>query len=53
MQLIELPTELETNILIDFIIGLLLLKDLATGLSYNLILVIVDCFTKYTIIVPF
>jgi hypothetical protein len=37
----------------DFVIELPLLKDPATGLAYNLILVIVDRFTKYTLIVPF
>jgi hypothetical protein len=37
----------------DFITGLPLLKDPATGLTYNLILIIVDCFTKYALIVPF
>jgi hypothetical protein len=49
----ELPTEPWTNILIDFVTGLPLSKDLATELSYNSILVIVDRFTKYTLIIPF
>jgi hypothetical protein len=53
MQLIELLSKLWTNILIDFITGLLLSKDPTTGLSYNSILVIVDCFIKYTLIIPF
>jgi hypothetical protein len=37
----------------DFVTGLPLLKDPATGLSYNAILVIVDYFTKYALIIPF
>jgi hypothetical protein len=37
----------------DFVTGLPLLKNPATGLAYNLILIIVDCFTKYTLIIPF
>jgi hypothetical protein len=37
----------------DFVTGLLLLKNPATGLVYNLILIIVDYFTKYTLIIPF
>jgi hypothetical protein len=53
MQLIELPSEPWTNILIDFVTGLPLSKDPATGLTYNLILVIVDRFTKYTLMIPF
>jgi hypothetical protein len=53
MQLIELLSELWTDILIDFVTGLLLSKDPATGLSYNLILVIVDRFTKYALIILF
>jgi hypothetical protein len=53
MQPIELPQEPWTNISIDFVTGLPLLRDLATGLTYNLILVIVDRFTKYTLIILF
>jgi hypothetical protein len=37
----------------DFVTGLPLLRDPATGLTYNLILVIVDCFTKYALMIPF
>jgi hypothetical protein len=37
----------------DFITELPLLKDPATGLAYNSILIIVDRFTKYALIVPF
>jgi hypothetical protein len=53
MQLIELLSELWTNILIDFVTGLPLSKDPAIGLAYNLILIIVDCFIKYALIIPF
>jgi hypothetical protein len=37
----------------DFVTGLPPSKDPATGLAYNSILVIVDRFTKYTLIIPF
>jgi hypothetical protein len=53
MQLIELLSKLWSNISIDFVTGLPLSKDPATGLSYNSILVIVDRFTKYALIIPF
>jgi hypothetical protein len=53
MQPIELPSELWSDILIDFVTGLPLSKDPATGLSYDSILVIVDRFTKYALIIPF
>jgi hypothetical protein len=49
----ELLSELWTNILIDFITGLPLSKDPAIGLAYDAILIIVDYFTKYTLIIPF
>ena len=47
MQAIEVPTELWTDILIDFITSLLNLTDPTTGKAYNAILVIVDRFIKY------
>jgi hypothetical protein len=53
MQPIELLSELWSDILMDFVTGLLLSKDSATGLSYNSILVIVDRFTKYALMIPF
>jgi hypothetical protein len=53
MQPIELPSKPWTNISIDFVTGLPLSKDPTTGLSYNSILVIVDRFTKYALIIPF
>jgi hypothetical protein len=37
----------------DFVTRLPLLKDLVTRLTYNAILVIVDCFTKYALMIPF
>jgi hypothetical protein len=37
----------------DFVIGLPLLKDPATGLFYNIILVIVDYFIKYALMIFF
>jgi hypothetical protein len=53
MQLIELLSEPWTDISIDFVTELPLSKDSAIGLSYNLILVIVDRFTKYALMIPF
>jgi hypothetical protein len=50
MELLEKPW---TDILMDFVIGLLLLRDPAIGLAYDAILVIVDCFTKYALFIPF
>jgi hypothetical protein len=49
----ELLSELWSDISMDFVTGLLLFKDSATELFYNLILVIVDCFTKYALMIPF
>jgi hypothetical protein len=49
----ELSSELWSNILIDFVTELPLSKNSATGLSYNSILVIVDRFIKYALIIPF
>jgi hypothetical protein len=53
MQPIELPSELWTDISIDFVTELPSLKDPATGLAYDSILVIVDRFTKYALMIPF
>jgi hypothetical protein len=53
MQPIELPSEPWSDISMDFVTGLPLSKDPATGLSYDAILVIVDRFTKYALIIPF
>jgi hypothetical protein len=49
----ELLSELWTDISMDFVTGLPLSKDPATGLSYDSILVIVDCFTKYALMISF
>jgi transposase InsO family protein len=53
MQPMELPQEPWTDISMDFVTGLPLSKDPATGLSYDAILVIVDRFTKYALMIPF
>ena len=53
MQPMELPTEPWTDISIDFVTGLPWSKDPTTGLTYDAILVIVDRFTKYAIMIPF
>jgi transposase InsO family protein len=53
MQPMELPSEPWTDISMDFVTGLPLSKDPATGLSYDSILVIVDRFTKYALMIPF
>jgi hypothetical protein len=49
----ELLSELWSDILMDFVTGLLLSKNSAIGLSYDSILVIVDCFIKYALMIPF
>jgi transposase InsO family protein len=53
MQPMELPTEPWTDLSMDFVTGLPLSKDPVTGLSYDAIMVIVDRFTKYAIMLPF
>jgi hypothetical protein len=53
MQLIELLSKLWSDISIDFVTELLLSKDPTIGLFYDAILVIVDRFTKYALIIPF
>jgi transposase InsO family protein len=53
MQPMELPSEPWSDISMDFVTGLPLSKDPATGLSYDSILVIVDRFTKYALMIPF
>jgi transposase InsO family protein len=49
----ELPSELWTDISMDFVTGLPLSKDPVTGLSYDSIFVIVDRFTKYALMIPY
>ena len=53
MQPMELPTEPWTDISMDFVTGLPLSKDPVTGLAYDAIMVIVDRFTKYAMMLPF
>jgi transposase InsO family protein len=53
MQPMELPEKPWTDISMDFVTGLPLSKDPATGLTYDSILVIVDRFTKYALMIPF
>jgi transposase InsO family protein len=53
MQPMELPSEPWTDISMDFVTGLPSSKDPATELSYDSILVIVDRFTKYALMIPF
>jgi hypothetical protein len=49
----ELLSKLWSDISMDFVIELPLSKDSATELSYDAILVIVDRFTKYALMIPF
>jgi hypothetical protein len=49
----ELLSKLWSDISMDFVTGLPLSKDSAIGLFYDAILVIVDCFTKYALMIPF
>jgi hypothetical protein len=53
MQALELPNKPWTDISIDFITRLLELEDSVTRLKYDLILVIVDRFTKVIEVIPF
>jgi transposase InsO family protein len=52
-QPMELPSEPWTDISMDFVTGLPLSEDPATGLLYDSILVMVDRFTKYAEMIPF
>ena len=52
IQLLNILKELWENLIVDFIQGLLELKDLITGLWYTEIIVIIDRLTKYVIIKP-
>jgi transposase InsO family protein len=53
MQPMELPTKPWEDISMDFVTGLPLSKDPVTELTYDAILVIVDRFTKYVLMIPF
>ena len=46
MQAMELPDALWSDISMDFVTGLLVLRDPVTKVSYDAILVVVDRFTK-------
>jgi hypothetical protein len=51
IQLLDILKISWTSIILDFIIKLLLLQDLITGIEYDFILVITDRLTKYTYII--
>ena len=53
MQAIKILIALQEDITIDFIIGLLGSTDLAIGVKYNIILVIIDKFIKYAKIISY
>jgi hypothetical protein len=53
MQALELLNELWTDISIDFITRLLELEDSITRLKYDLILVVIDRFTKVIEVILF
>jgi hypothetical protein len=53
MQALKLPNKPWTDISIDFITRLPKSKDLVTKLKYNLILVVVDRFTKVIEVILF
>jgi hypothetical protein len=47
MQLLDIPKTPWTLIVLDFVVKLLLLRDLITRIKYDSILVIIDRLTKY------
>jgi hypothetical protein len=51
IQLLDILKTPWTSIILDFVIKLLLSRDLITGIKYNFILVIMDRLTKYTYII--
>ena len=53
MQAIKILIALQKDIAIDFIIKLLGSTDLAIKVKYNVILIIMDRFTKYTKIISY
>ena len=53
MQLILMPIALQEDIIIDFIIKFLKLRDPITNIQFNFILVIINKFTKYALIILF
>jgi hypothetical protein len=48
MQLLDIPKTPWASIILDFVIKLLLLRDLITGVEYDFILVITNRLIKYT-----
>ena len=53
MQAIKILAALQEDIAINFIIKLLGSTDLATEVKYNIILIIIDRFIKYTKIISY
>jgi hypothetical protein len=51
IQLLDIPKTPWILIILDFVIKLLLLQDLITGIKYDFILVITDRLIKYTYII--
>jgi hypothetical protein len=51
IQLLDIPKTSWTSIVLDFVIKLLLSRDLITGIEYDSILVIINKLTKYTYII--
>jgi hypothetical protein len=51
IQLLDIPKTPWTLIVLDFVVKLLLSRDLITGIEYDSILVITDRLTKYTYII--
>jgi hypothetical protein len=51
IQIPDIPKTPWTLIALDFVVKLLLSRDLITGVEYNSILVITDRLTKYTYII--
>jgi hypothetical protein len=47
----DMPRTPWTSIALDFVVKLLLLRDLITGIKYDFILVVTDKLTKYTYII--
>jgi hypothetical protein len=51
IQSLDIPKIPWTSIILDFVIKLLLLRDLITRVEYDFILVVTDRLTKYTYII--
>jgi hypothetical protein len=51
MQSLDIPKTPWTLIILDFVVKLLLSRDLITGIEYDFILVIMDRLTKYIYII--